>query len=260
MLEFREVRAGYDGVEKLHGISVRLERGCLTAIIGPNGCGKSTLLKCGAGLLKPSGGEILLSGGAMGRIGEKERARRISYMPQSRVAPDISVLQLAAHGRYPYLKWGRNLSAADRQIVSDAVERTGLARYAQRAVSRLSGGERQRAYLAMMLAQQTEMMLLDEPTTYLDLSSQFELMELLRALRDEGRSIAVVLHDLSLALEYADAIVLMEGGRLIAAGKPAEVYASGALERCFGVEIRRTEDEKYIFYAAGDLAGQEERP
>ena len=248
MLEFRELRAAYDGVETLHGVSAHLAPGKLTAIIGPNGCGKSTLMKCAVGLMKPSGGEILLNGQALSAIPEKERARHLSYMPQSRIAPDISVRHLVIHGRYPHLKWGQSLRREDREIVQAAIERVKLGALVNRPVSRLSGGERQRAYLAMMLAQQTAVMLLDEPTAYLDLSSQFALMELLRALCREGRSVILVLHELSLALEYTDSLLLMERGRLVAAGSPEEVYRSGQIQRVFSIDVRRTSDNKYLFY------------
>ena len=248
MLEFRELRAAYDGVETLHGVSAHLAPGKLTAIIGPNGCGKSTLMKCAVGLMKPSGGEILLNGQPLSVIPEKERARHLSYMPQSRIAPDISVRHLVTHGRYPHLKWGQSLRREDREIVQAAIERVKLGALVNRPVSRLSGGERQRAYLAMMLAQQTAVMLLDEPTAYLDLSSQFALMELLRALCREGRSVILVLHELSLALEYTDSLLLMERGRLVAAGSPEEVYRSGQIQRIFSIDVRRTSDNKYLFY------------
>ena len=248
MLEFRELRAAYDGVETLHGVSAHLAPGKLTAIIGPNGCGKSTLMKCAVGLMKPSGGEILLNGQPLSVIPEKERARHLSYMPQSRIAPDISVRHLVTHGRYPHLKWGQSLRREDREIVQAAIERVKLGALVNRPVSRLSGGERQRAYLAMMLAQQTAVMLLDEPTAYLDLSSQFALMELLRALCREGRSVILVLHELSLALEYTDSLLLMERGRLVAAGSPEEVYRSGQIQRVFSIDMRRTSDNKYLFY------------
>ena len=248
MLEFRELRAAYDGVETLHGVCAHLAPGKLTAIIGPNGCGKSTLMKCAVGLMKPSGGEILLNGQPLSVIPEKERARHLSYMPQSRIAPDISVRHLVIHGRYPHLKWGQSLRREDREIVQAAIERVKLGALVNRPVSRLSGGERQRAYLAMMLAQQTAVMLLDEPTAYLDLSSQFALMELLRALCREGRSVILVLHELSLALEYTDSLLLMERGRLVAAGSPEEVYRSGQIQRIFSIDVRRTSDNKYLFY------------
>ena len=248
MLEFRELCAAYDGVETLHGVSAHLAPGKLTAIIGPNGCGKSTLMKCAVGLMKPSGGEILLNGQPLSVIPEKERARHLSYMPQSRIAPDISVRHLVTHGRYPHLKWGQSLRREDREIVQAAIERVKLGALVNRPVSRLSGGERQRAYLAMMLAQQTAVMLLDEPTAYLDLSSQFALMELLRALCREGRSVILVLHELSLALEYTDSLLLMERGRLVAAGSPEEVYRTGQIQRVFSIDVRRTSDNKYLFY------------
>ena len=247
MLEFRNLRAGYDGAEKLHGITARLEPGRLTAIIGPNGCGKSTLLKCCAGLLKPMGGEVLLNAAGLHSIPDKERARCISYMPQSRIAPDISVRRLVTHGRYPHLAWGQRPSKADKELVEEAIGRVRLTEYASKPVSRLSGGERQRAYLAMMLAQQTPVMLLDEPTTYLDMSAQFALMELLRSICREGHGAAVVLHDLPLALEYADRILLMQHGQLIAEGTPDEVFASGMLQQVFGVEAKRMSAGKYIF-------------
>ena len=247
MLQFENLRAGYDRVERLHGVSATLSAGRLTAIIGPNGCGKSTLMKCAAGILQPDSGAVRIDGRALNGVSSRERARFVSYMPQSRLTPDISVRQLVAHGRYPHLKWGQSLTKADREIILDAMRRVELDGYADRSVSHLSGGERQRAYLAMMLAQQTPVMLLDEPTTYLDLSSQFMLMSLLRSLCREGRCAAVVLHDLALAMEYADDILLMCGGNLAAEGSPDAVYRSGRLQTVFGVEVDRLPDGRCVF-------------
>ena len=249
MLEFQNLRAGYEGTERLHGISARLEPGRFTAISGPNGCGKSTLLKCAAGLLKPLDGGVFLDDQSIQSLSDRQRARQIAYMPQSRIVPDIPVRQLVMHGRYPHLKWGQNPSSADQDIVDAAIERVKLGKLAMRSVSRLSGGERQRAYIAMMLAQQTQVMLLDEPTTHLDLSSQFALMELMRELCAEGRCIGVVLHDLALALEYADTMLLMRDGALAAQGTPEAVYRSGRIQDVFDVGIRRAGDGKYLFYA-----------
>lgn len=247
MLRIENLCAGYENLEYLHQISAEIQPGMLTAIIGPNGCGKSTLMKCLAGLLKPSAGSIRLDDRDFLGIPEKERARFISYMPQSRITPDISVRQLVTHGRYPHLKWGQSLSNTDRKIVDHALKRTDMIAYAKRSVSRLSGGERQRAYLAMMLAQQTPVMLLDEPTTYLDLSNQFSLMELLRGLCREGHSAVAVLHDLALALEYADRILLMQDGRLVAEGTPDEVFHTGRIQQVFNVDVNRLDTGKYIF-------------
>jgi len=247
MLHIENLCAGYDNLERLHRVSAEICPGVLTAIIGPNGCGKSTLMKCLAGSLKYSAGSIRLNDRDFHKIPVKERARFISYMPQSRIAPDISVRQLAVHGRYPHLKWGQNLSKTDCEIIDYALKRTDMLPFAQRSVSRLSGGERQRAYLAMMLAQQTPVMLLDEPTTYLDLSSQFSLMNLLRDLCREGHSAVAVLHDLALALEYADRVLLMYDGRMIAEGTPDEVFLSGKIQEVFNIDIVRLDGNKYVF-------------
>lgn len=248
MLEFKDLRAGYEGIEKLHGLNTTFESGRLTAIIGPNGCGKSTLIKCAAGLMTLYGGNILLDGNDIRRLSEKERAKRIAYMPQSRIVPDISVARLVAHGRYPHMKWGQNLSREDNELISAAINRVNLSEKAHCPVSNLSGGERQKAYLAMMLAQQTPAMLLDEPTAHLDIASQFELMDLLKSLSKEGRCVAVVLHDLALALEYADSVLLMEDGRIAAKGTPGEIYQSKEIHRVFAVKTGRTDDGKYVFY------------
>ena len=248
MLHVENLRAGYDGVERLHGVTFDLKQGVLTAIIGPNGCGKSTLMKCAAKLLEPSEGSILLNGRPLSELSEKERARGVSYMPQSRIVPDTSVRHLVTHGRYPYLQWGRSLRKEDREIVDAVLRRTGLMNYARRNVRVLSGGERQRAYLAMMLAQQTPVMLLDEPNTYLDLSNQFQLMQLLKDLCREGHAVAIVMHDLALALEFADEILLLSEGRRIASGTPEEVYQTGAIQQVFGIQVKRVMENKYIFY------------
>lgn len=247
MLEIQNLSAGYDGGETLHGVSAAFRPGCLTAIIGPNGCGKTTLLKCAAGLKKPAGGEIRLDGTDYFALSPKEIARRVSYMPQSRGVPEISVRHLAEHGRYPYLSFGRELRAEDRAWVQQALERTGMAEKAGVPVSHLSGGERQRAYLAMMLAQQAGVLLLDEPTTYLDPSAQFMLMELLASLAAEGRAVAAVLHDLGLAMRYANRILLMQNGRLRMDGTPEEIYASGLLEQVFHIHVRKIEEKTYLF-------------
>lgn len=240
------LRAGYDGQEKLHGVDLDLAPGRLTAVVGPNGCGKSTLVRCLAGQLAPTGGEITLTGEALSRVNPALRARKIAYMPQSRLVPEISVGQLVLHGRYPHLKWGQRPGAKDRQIAEEAIGLAGLSDRADAPVSQLSGGERQRAYLAMMLAQQAQVMLLDEPTAYLDLSRQFELLALLRKLCEEGLCVLAVLHDLGLAMSFADDLIVMDGGRIAQRGSARQIYDSGVLERVFSVRVRAV-DGQYLF-------------
>lgn len=254
MIRYDHLCAGYDGVEKLHDVTLELPRGRLIALIGPNGCGKSTLIKATAGILRPTSGVISIDGRAQRDISRREMAGLISYMPQSRPAPTITVRQLVSHGRYPHLKWGRSMSRADMDIVERAMRRTDTTKYARRTLVQLSGGERQRAYLAMMLAQETPAMLLDEPTTYLDLNTQFAMMDLLRGLCAEDRTIVIVLHDLALALEYCDHVVLMQDGHVVECGAPGEVYASGQIQKVFDIQVERTPAGRFLFSRASGRA------
>lgn len=251
LMALDRLRAGYEGEEKLHGVSAELRAGELTVVIGPNGCGKSTLLKCAAGQIAPSSGAVLLEGRSLRDIPRLERARQIAYMPQSRLVPEIPVRQLVMHGRYPHLRWGQRPGAEDRRVAREAVERVGLADKASRPVHELSGGERQRAYIAMMLAQQARVMLLDEPMTYLDPSGQFALMDLLRSLSASGVCVVAVLHDLNLAMRYADRLLMLEGGNPVFTGDPEALYCSGQLERTFRVRVKRVEGQ-YLFFPGSD--------
>lgn len=244
-MRFESVRAGYGGVERLHGVTCEARAGRLTALIGPNGCGKSTLLKCAAGILRPAGGAVYAGGERVASLSPRALAARVAYMPQSRLTPALTAAQLVAHGRYPHLRWGRSLTRADREVVRAAMARTGALAHADRSVAELSGGERQRVYLAMMLAQQAPELLLDEPTAYLDPGAQFRLMELLASLRDEGRAVIAVLHDLALAMTYADDVLLMRDGRLVCAAPPETLAQSGAIEDVFGVRLERTPGGSY---------------
>lgn len=228
MVELKQVTAGYGEKNVLHDISIDFPPGTVTAIVGPNGCGKSTLLKAAAGLLSVTAGEI---------TGEGPRARHIAYLPQSRAVPEMTAGRLVLHGRFPWLSWPRRYRAEDEAAVRAAMERLGIAELADTPLPELSGGTRQKIYLAMALAQGADTLLLDEPTSYLDIGHQLKLMALCRELAGEGKALAVVLHDLPLALGYADRVAVLDGGQLLTLETPAAVFSSGILDRVFGVRL-----------------------
>ncbi len=234
MLTIQHLTAGYGDKTILHDISLDFPPGTVTALLGPNGCGKSTLLKAAAGLLPPVSGEILAG---------EPRARHIAWLPQSRHVPEMTALRLVLHGRFPWLGWPRQYREEDYAIARAAMERVGVAEFAHRPLSELSGGTRQKCYLAMVLAQEADTLLLDEPTAYLDIGHQLRLMALCRELAAEGRAVAAVLHDLPLALGYADRIAVLDQGRLLALGTPEEILASGILDRVFGVRVLALDTE-----------------
>ena len=251
MMELRGITAGYGGTPILNDISLRFDNGKVNILVGPNGCGKSTLLRVAARLMVPERGEVLVDGRDGRTLTSKEFARHVALLPQSRSVPEISVSSLVLHGRFPYLGYPRRYSAKDRQAAKRAMELTGVAGLAQESVARLSGGQRQKVYLAMAVAQDTPTLLLDEPTTFLDIAHQLEMLPLARALAQQGKAVVMVLHDLNLALTCADQVAVMESGQLRQVGTPEEIYQSGVLEQVFGVSVRRVEQERqkqYIFF------------
>ena len=247
MLELRGIAAGYGGTPVLREVSFTVPKGSLTALIGPNGCGKTTLLRAAARQLPLLAGEILLDGRPVSSYGRTEFARKAAFMPQVRSVPAITAGALVAHGRFPHLGFSRRLRQEDRAAVQAAMEATGVADWANRDLRALSGGERQRVYLAMALAQDTDLILLDEPTTYLDPGRQFELLDLIASLPGRGKTVVMVLHDLSHALRYSTQLLLLEQGRLVQRGTPEELYAGGQLDRVFGIRSRRAPDGSYYF-------------
>lgn len=251
MMRLDGLCAGYGAEDKLFSVSALFENGALTGLIGPNGSGKSTLIKAAAGQLRPSAGQVLLDGTPIAHLGPRVLARRLAYMPQTRGAPGITVRQLAAHGRYPHLGFGRALTRGDWRRVEQAMECAGVAAFAQRPVNTLSGGERQRAYLAMLLAQDAGVILLDEPTAYLDLKHQFDLMDLLKSLAAGGKTVVVALHELGLALSYCDKLLLLANGRALALGAPRQVYEDGLIERAFGIRVTQAGPGQYLFSGTG---------
>lgn len=239
MLELHHVTAGYGRETVVRDVDCTVARGEIVTLAGPNGCGKTTLLRTIARQLPLLGGGITLLGRPLSGYGRTELARLVSFMPQVREIPSITVESLVSHGRFPHLGLSRQLRAKDKEAVERAMEETGVAQWAGRDLRSLSGGERQRVYLAMALAQDTELLLLDEPTTYLDMGCQFALLELVRAVNRRGKTVVMVLHDLSHALRYSDRIALLEGGRLVCCVPPAELLEQGDIDRVFGVRTCR---------------------
>ncbi|GGF50156.1 ferric enterobactin transporter FepC [Azorhizobium oxalatiphilum] len=218
------------------GLNVAVEDGAFTVIVGPNACGKSTLLRALARLLAPAAGQVVLDGRSIGTQPAKEVARRLGLLPQSATAPDgITVADLVARGRYPHQSFLRQWSRADETAVAAAMEATRVAELADRLVDELSGGQRQRVWIAMVLAQETPILLLDEPTTFLDIAHQIELLDLLAGLHHQGRTIVAVLHDLNHACRYASRLIAMKDGAVIAEGPPSAVMTEALVEDVFGL-------------------------
>ncbi|PRY02314.1 ABC transporter ATP-binding protein [Allonocardiopsis opalescens] len=235
-LSARGVTLGYGGEPVVRELSLDLPRGGFTVIVGPNGSGKSTLLKAMARVLRPVSGEIVLDGRAIRGYRAKSVARRLALLPQDPVTPErITVGELVRRGRYPHHSPLRQWSAGDDAAVERALDRTDLAGSAGRRLSELSGGQRQRAWFAMVLAQETDIVLLDEPTSFLDIAHQYELLELCARLHRDGRTVAAVLHDLNQAARYATHLVLMDGGRIVAQGPPAAVLSAERVTEVFGL-------------------------
>jgi iron complex transport system ATP-binding protein len=236
-LSAQAISLSYDRTEIVRDLSVAVPDGGFTVIIGPNACGKSTLLRGLSRLLAPSRGRVVLDGQAIGSYPAKEVARRLGLLPQSATAPDgITVADLVARGRYPHQNLMRQWSDADEQAVQHALEATGTALLAARPVDALSGGQRQRVWVAMVLAQETDLLLLDEPTTFLDVAHQVELLELFAHLNAQGRTLVAVLHDLNHAARYATHIIAMRDGRIVAEGPPYEVITSERVHEVFGLD------------------------
>jgi iron complex transport system ATP-binding protein len=228
----------YDEAIIIRELNITIPDGKITALIGPNGCGKSTLLRGLARLLAPARGAAYLDGKAISSMPTRDLAKQLGILPQSPSAPEgLTVRELVAQGRYPHQRWFQQWAATDEAAVNRALAITGMAALAERAVDSLSGGQRQRAWIAMTLAQETPIILLDEPTTYLDLAHQLEVLQLLERLnREEGRTVVMVVHDLNHATRHADYLIALCDGQVAAAGAPAEIVTPALLRSVFGVE------------------------
>lgn len=226
----------YDERTIAQDLSISVPDGSFTVIVGPNACGKSTMLRALSRLLKPANGQVILDGCNIQSMAAKDVARRLGLLPQSAIAPDgITVADLVARGRYPHQSFLRQWSRADEDAVSKAMAATNVTELSNRLVDELSGGQRQRVWVAMVLAQETPILLLDEPTTFLDIAHQIELLDLLSDLNDEGRTIVAVLHDLNHACRYASHLVAMKDGAIVASGLPAEIVTADLVETVFNL-------------------------
>ncbi len=237
MIEAWNVSAGYAGKTVIKGISMGFSPGQVTVLLGPNGSGKSTFLKTALGLLPFSDGKVLYDGVDIRTMKPRDIARKAAFLTQSRNTPSILALRMVLHGRFPYLSYPRRYTEGDLAIARNAMDRTGSRPHENTNVMSLSGGERQGVYLAMALAQDTQTVFMDEPTTYLDIHRQLQIMDTARALADAGKAVVLVLHDIPMALRGADRVAVFHQGTLAQWGTSEAVYESGVLDKVFGVQV-----------------------
>lgn len=239
----QQINLAYDGNLIIELLDLRIPPGQITALVGPNGCGKSTLLRGLSRLLRPRGGCVLLDGKSIHSLSTKAVAKQIGILPQSPVVPEgLTVHELVAQGRYPHQGWFQQWSEEDERQVQEALAITNMTQFADRPLDTLSGGQRQRGWIAMALAQETEILLLDEPTTFLDLAYQLEVLDLLHDLNEQGRTIVMVLHDLNQACRYAHHLVALREGQIVAQGAPAAVMTEEMVKRVFRLDCRIATD------------------
>lgn len=243
MIELRGLSAGYGAHEILRDVSIDFRPGRVLVLLGPNGCGKSTLLRTVLGLQPKLRGEILIDGSPFEQLTSRQVAQKVAYLAQSRTVPNITARRMVLHGRFPYLSYPRRYRPEDYEAMDRALQWADAEDIADRPMGELSGGQRQKVYLAMALAQDTQTILMDEPTTYLDVAHQLEVMEIARRLAGEGRAVVLVLHDLCMAMRSADEVGVLAGGRLLLRGSPEEIYTAGVLDQAFGISLRRFQTE-----------------
>lgn len=249
MLEYRHVSVSCDRTPILNDITVTFPRGKITTIIGPNGCGKTTLLQCLNGVSRVTGGQIFLNGTDYLELSLKERARKLSFLPQVRtIIPTLPVKTLVEHGRFPHLGFSRRKTKEDVMLVQKAMDFTHVSEFADQYTDTLSGGIRQRVFFAMTLAQDCDIIVLDEPTTYLDMRAQREFLDMLKSLRAQGKTVILTLHDLNHAIQISDYLVVMDNRKIALCGTPAECLNEKIIERVFKVACKRFEDKDGAYY------------
>lgn len=237
MIELRNLSVGFPGQSVLEQINLTFAPGEVTVLLGPNGSGKTTLIRTVLGLQPRLAGDILVDGISLEELSLKETARKMAYLAQFRTVPNITARRMVLHGRFPHLSYPRRYRPEDYTRVQQAMEQAGVTELADRPLPQLSGGQRQRVYLAMALAQDSPYVFFDEPTTYLDVGRQLEVMETAHLLARQGKAVILVIHDLCLALRSAHKAVVLDGGRMRYVGTPGELYASGLLNEIFSVSL-----------------------
>lgn len=250
MIRVEKVSAGYGRQEILHGVDLEIPRGKISTVIGANGSGKSTLLRVILGFLPLWGGEIRIDGTSIKDMERTEIARKIAYLPQGKNVPDITAGRMVLHGRFPYLRYPRRYREMDFRIAGEAMKQMDIENLAEKQMSQLSGGMRQKVYIAMALAQQAEVIVMDEPTTYLDIGQQMKFAGMMKQLAEKGKTIILVLHDILLALQISDQIAAIQEGRILQWGTPEEILESGIPETLYKVAVRscRTEAGRQYYY------------
>ena len=256
-ISVKNLTVAYENNTIIEDMSLSIPKGKISIIIGANGCGKSTLLKTIARINKPKTGDIFINNKNIKKVKEKNIAKEVAFLPQGPVCPDgLTVRELVAFGRFPHQKMIGGLNSHDKERIDWAIRETGLSEFADREVANLSGGQRQRAWIAMTLAQETEIIMLDEPTTYLDMSYQLEVLEVLEKLNKEKNiTVVIVLHELNNACRFADNIIALKKGKIICEGKPLEVINKENLKTIYGIDANLTisEDGKYPICMEYDL-------
>lgn len=248
MLELNNICTCYGKTEILHGVSLVFSKGKFISVIGPNGSGKSTLLKTVVGIIPNVLGEVLSDGENIKNLSHRHIAKKVAYLSQGKNVPDMTVGQLVLHGRFPHLSYPRRYTENDKKIVSSALNQLEISALVDRPLSSLSGGMRQNAYVAMALTQDSNYILLDEPTSYLDISHQLELMKTLKNLTSLGKGVVAVLHDLPLAFTFSDEIIVLKNGEIVAVGAPQDIYNKPIIRDVFGVELNYSEKERIYRY------------
>lgn len=250
MIKLEHIYAGYSQLPILEDISLKIPKGKVTVIVGPNGCGKSTLLKTIIRILPHSSGNIFIDNSNICNLTTQKLAQKVSYMAQNRQVPSITAMQMTMHGRFPYLSYPRRYRTEDKQIAEDCLEQLGILDLKDISLKTMSGGQRQKVYLAMILAQDTPIVLMDEPTTFLDVSHQIQTMKQAKAMAENGKTVLMVLHDLPLAMQTADYLAVMKKGQLLQFGTPEEIFESNQLNQIFDIRLCRFQTEmgwKYYY-------------